>query len=182
MEALRENSYTVDDIYDLPDGERAELIDGKIYYMAPPSTKHQRLVRKFTYEIERYIRQHEGDCEVFPAPFAVFLNENNKNYIEPDISVICDKNKINDDGCHGAPDWIIEIVLPSSRSMDYYRKLLKYRSAGVREYWVVDEEKKNITIYNFESDEMKEYKFDENVPVGIYKDFFIKLTNSDQKD
>lgn len=66
--------------------------------------------------------------------------------------------------------------------MDYYRKLLKYRSAGVREYWVVDEEKKNITIYNFESDEMKEYKFDENVPVGIYKDFFIKLTNSDQKD
>lgn len=83
-----------------------------------------------------------GDCFVFPAPFAVFLNENDKNYVEPDISVICDKNKITEKGCNGAPDWGAEIVSPSSRQMDYYKKLFKYRTAGVREYWVVDSEKR----------------------------------------
>lgn len=70
------------------------------------------------------------------APFAVFLNENNKNYVEPDINVICDKNKLSDRGCEGAPDWVIEIVSPGSRRMDYAIKLFKYRSAGVQEYWI----------------------------------------------
>ena len=112
---------------------------------------------------------------MFPAPFAVFLNQNDKNYVEPDISVICDKDKITDQGCNGAPDWIIEIVSPSSRKMDYFRKLFKYRTAGVREYWVIDPDKEIITVYHFEMDNMEEYSFGENVPVGIYKDFFIKL-------
>ena len=66
------------------------------------------------------------------------LNANNDIYVEPDISVICDKNKLTDEGCKGAPDWIIEIVSPSSRAMDYNKKLFKYRTAGVREYWIVD--------------------------------------------
>lgn len=103
-----EKIYTVDDIYDLPDGKRAELIDGKIYFMAPPNTKHQTLVMELFYQIKDYIKHKNGECEVFPAPFAVFLNENDKNYVEPDISVICDKNKITDKGCNGAPDWIVE--------------------------------------------------------------------------
>ncbi len=78
MDALRkEIVYTIEDIYALPGGERAELIDGKIYYMAPPSTNHQRLVKNFTYSIENYIRNHNGSCEVFPSPFAVFLNDEN---------------------------------------------------------------------------------------------------------
>ena len=174
MDALRKEAiYTVDDIYALPEGERAELIDGKIYYMAPPNTKHQRLVHFFDREIGNYIQSHKGECEVFPAPFAVFLNENNKNYVEPDISVVCDKNKITDKGCHGAPDWIIEIVSSSSRKMDYYKKLFKYRTAEVREYWVVDPDKKGVTVYNFEHDNMEEYSFGEDVPVGIYDDFSI---------
>ena len=170
-----EEIYTVDDIYALPDGERAELIDGEIYYMAPPSTKHQRLVHFFDREIGNYIQKQNGECEVFPAPFAVFLNENDINYVEPDISVICDKDKITDRGCNGAPDWIIEIVSPGSRKMDYYKKLFKYRTAGVREYWVVDPDKKMATVYNFELDNMEEYSFGEDVPVGIYKGFSIKL-------
>ena len=175
MESLRkEEIYTIDDIYALPDGERAELIDGKIYYMAPPNTKHQRLVSDLHYQIKDFIKRNNGECEVFPAPFAVFLNENDKNYVEPDISVICDKNKITDKGCNGAPDWVIEIVSQSSKQMDYYKKLFKYRTAGVREYWVVDPERELVTVYNFEKDNMEEYSFDVDIPVGIYEGVSLK--------
>ena len=173
--ARKEEIYTMKDIYALPDGERAELIDGSIYYMAPPSTKHQRMLNYINTEINLYIREHHGECEVFPAPFAVFLDGNDKNYVEPDISVICDGDKITDKGCNGAPDWVIEIVSPSSRKMDYFKKLFKYRTSGVREYWVVDEEKEIVTVYNFELDNMEEYSFGEDVSVGIYEGFSIKV-------
>ena len=176
LEAIkREEKYTIEDIYALSEGERAELIDGKIYYMAPPSTGHQRLVHFFDREIGNYIQNHNGECEVFPAPFAVFLSDNEKNYVEPDISVICDKDKITDKGCDGAPDWVIEIVSPSTKQMDYYKKLFKYRTAGVREYWVVDPERKLVTVYNFERDTMEEYPFGEEVPAGIYEGFSIRV-------
>lgn len=176
MNVIRiEDTYTIKDIYELPDGERAELIDGKIYYMAPPGTEHQRLVHHFDREIGNYIQGRHGDCEVFPAPFAVFLSDNDKNYVEPDISVICDRNKITEKGCLGAPDWIVEIVSPGSRKMDYYKKLFNYRTAGVREYWVVDPGRKVVTVYSFEQDNMEEYSFGENVPVGIYGDFWIRV-------
>ncbi len=176
MGAIREEDiYTIDDIYSLPEGERAELIDGQIFYMAPPTTNHQRLVNYLSTEINLFIRQNSGECEVFPAPFAVFLSENDRNYVEPDISVICDRNKISDKGCHGAPDWVIEIVSPSTKQMDYYKKLFKYRTAGVREYWVVDPDRKLVTVYNFERDTMEEYPFGEEVPAGIYEGFSIKV-------
>lgn len=171
----KEETYTIDDIYALPEGERAELIDGKIYYMAPPNTNHQRLVNYLSTEINIYIRNNKGSCEIFPAPFAVFLNENDSNYVEPDISVICDPSKLDDKGCHGVPDWIIEIVSLSSRQMDYYKKLFKYRTAGVREYWVVDPDKNIVIVYNFEADTMIEYTFGEEVPVGIYEGLSIKI-------
>ena len=171
----KEETYTIDDIYALPEGERAELIDGQIYYMAPPNTNHQRLVNYLSTEINLYIRNNKGSCEVFPAPFAVCLNKNEKDYVEPDISVICDPSKLDDKGCHGSPDWIIEIVSSSSRQMDYYKKLFKYRTAGVREYWVVDPDKSIVTVYNFEADTMMEYLFGEAVPVGIFEDFSIKI-------
>ena len=126
-------------------------------------------------EISSYIKNKDGKCEVVAAPFAVFLNKDDKNYMEPDISIICDPNKLDEKGCHGAPDWVIEIVSPRSRSMDYYKKLLKYNTAGVREYWVVDPEKKLVTVYRFEREEMEEYSFGEDVPVGIYEDFKLKV-------
>lgn len=171
----KEENYTMDDIYALPEGERAELIDGQIYYMAPPNTNHQRLVHFFDREIGNYIQSKNGECEVFPAPFAVFLNKNEKNYVEPDISVICDPSKLDDKGCQGAPDWIIEIVSPGSKQMDYYKKLFKYCTAEVREYWVVDPDRKIVTVYNFGADTMIEYPFGEEVPVGIYEGFSIKI-------
>lgn len=178
MNALkREKVYTIDDIYALPDGERAELIDGQIYSMAPPSTKHQRLLNFISTEINMYIRGKNGNCEVIPAPFAVFLNKNDESYVEPDISIICDKDKIDEKGCHGAPDWIIEIVSPSSKLMDYYTKLFKYRTVGVKEYWIVDSMKQRITVYNFEFDMMEEYTFSNKIKSGIYEDFEIDFSN-----
>lgn len=176
MEALRkEQIYTVDDIYALPEGERAELIDGKIYYMAPPSRVHQDIIFSLSRKIADYIDSKNGGCKVYLAPFAVFLNEDDKNYVEPDISIICDPNKLNDKGCVGAPDWIVEIVSPSSKQIDYYKKLFKYRTAGVREYWVADPDRKIVTVYNFEHDTMEEYPFGEEVPAGIYEGFSVKV-------
>ena len=169
-------THTIDDIYALPDGKRAELIDGKIYYMAPPSRKHQRLTVELSTIINNYIKSNHGSCEVDIAPVAVFLNADDKNYVEPDISVICDPNKLNDKGCVGAPDWIIEIVSPGSRHMDYFTKLFKYRTAGVREYWIVDSDKDRVTVYNFDSDSMEEYPFTDNIPSGIYPGFSINLS------
>ncbi len=176
MTALRkEEMYTTDDIYALPDGKRAELIDGEIYYMAPPSTKHQRVSSYLHNEIYNYIKKNQGQCEIFAAPFAVFLNEDDTTYVEPDISVICDPHKITDKGCQGAPDWVIEIVSPSSKTMDYYTKLFKYRTAGVREYWIVDPNKQRVTVYFFEKESVEEYSFSDDIPVGIYEGFSLKV-------
>ena len=169
------DTYTIEYIYALPDGERAELVDGQIYYMAPPNTRHQRMLNYINTEINMYIRKNNGECEVFPAPFAVFLNDDDMNYVEPDISVICDKNKISDKGCQGAPDWVIEIISPSSMAMDYFTKLFQYQKSGVREYWIVDPIKQRVTVYFFEKELVEEYSFGEEVPVGIYEGFFIKV-------
>lgn len=176
MPLPQEKIYTTEDIYNLPEGTRAELIDGQIYYMAPPSRKHQSIAGKLFAAISHYIESKDGICEPYIAPFAVFLNENNKNYVEPDISVICDKNKLNDRGCTGAPDWIIEIVSPSSRRMDYYIKLFKYRAAGVREYWIVDPDKNRIMVYNFDNEDTADYTFSDIVKAGIYEDFSIDFS------
>lgn len=181
MALAQERIYTIDDIYALPDGERAELIDGKFYNMAPPSRKHQDYVGALYRKISDYIELNKGSCKPYLAPFAVFLNENDKTYVEPDISVICDKNKLTDKGCNGAPDWIIEIVSPSSKRIDYMTKLFKYRSAGVREYWIVDPDKNRIMVYYFEAEEdsMDEYSMKDKVKVNIYKDFEIDFSTID---
>lgn len=168
--------YTIDDIYDLPDGTRAELIDGQIYYMAPPSRKHQDIAGELFGIIREYIKSKDGSCRPYIAPFAVFLNKNDKNYVEPDISVICDPGKLHDKGCIGAPDWIIEIISPGSRQMDYYTKLFKYRASGVKEYWIVDPEKDRILVYNFETEKTGDYTFSDSVKAGIYDDLYIDFS------
>ncbi len=174
MQLPKEQIYTIEDIYGLPDGQRAELIDGQIYDMAPPTRKHQQIAGALYRKIADYIDANNGSCEVDIAPFAVFLNEDDyNNYVEPDISVICDPGKLTDKGCNGAPDWIIEIVSPGSRRMDYMIKLFKYRSAGVREYWIVDPDKNRIMIYDFAGDETAEYMFSDRIPVAICPGFSI---------
>lgn len=177
--ARKEVYYTIEDIYALPDGERAELVNGRIYDMAPPSRKHQRIAIELSTLINNYIKKNKGSCEVNIAPFAVFLEEQNKSYVEPDISVICDKSKLTEKGCNGAPDWVIEIVSPSSRQMDYYRKLMLYHDGGVREYWVVDPDKQVITVYDFQEETMTEYGFSDRIKAGIYEDFEIDFSKID---
>ena len=90
LNKYEEKFYTIEDIYALSDGVRAELIDGQIYYLATPSRTHQRLLFSLSRKIADYIDIHQGTCEVNIAPFAVFLNKDDINYVEPDISVICD--------------------------------------------------------------------------------------------
>ena len=144
--------------------------------MAAPSRVHQKFVHFFDWTIGNYIHSKNGDCEVYPAPFAVFLNANHDIYVEPDISVICDKGKLTEEGCKGAPDWIIEIVSPSSRSMDYNKKLFKYSAAGVRESWIVDPQKQLTMVYNFEHETYEEHSFTDQVKAGIYEDLEIDFS------
>ena len=178
MSLPKKQDHTIEDIYALPDGQRAELIDGKMYMMAPPKTIHQRISGILHAAIYQYIKAQKGSCEVFTAPFAVFLNKDNKNYVEPDISVICDKDKIDDSGCNGAPDWIIEIVSPSTQHTDYGIKLFKYRTAGVKEYWIVNPLTRTINIYDFQDEKrICQYSFDDNIPVCIFKDLMIRISD-----
>lgn len=177
MPLPREQVYTTDDIYALPDGERAELIDGQIYMMGTPSRIHQKLVGQLSRIIGNYIESNHGSCEIYPAPFAVFIKKDDKNYVEPDISVICDKSKLSDRGCEGAPDFIIEIVSPSSRRMDYYKKCTLYAESGVCEYWIVDPEKQRTMIYRYEDDAAPMIvPFEQDLAVGIYNDFMINVS------
>lgn len=173
------HAYTLDDIYALPDGERAELIDGQISYMSPPTRKHQEIAVELLNIIYNHIKSKGGSCKPYIAPFAVFLNGDDKNYVEPDISVICKPEKLTDKGCNGAPDWIIEIVSPGSKQMDYYTKLFKYRTAGVREYWIVDPDKNRILVYNFESEDAEVYNFSDKVKSGILNELIIDFSQLD---
>lgn len=178
MALHQEKTYTIDDIYALPDGQRAELIDGHIYDMAPPNRIHQKLISRLSQTITNYIDAKHGGCELYPAPFAVFLNKDDRNYVEPDISVICDKHKLDDRGCNGAPDWIIEIVSPSTEPMDYGIKLFKYRSAGVREYWIINPRTRTVNVFDFEHDQKSaQYSFEDEIPVCIYADLALRISD-----
>lgn len=180
MALAQEKTYTIDDIYALPDGERAELVDGRIYCMAPPSRRHQDILLFLHLIIGNYIAQNNGECKIYPAPFAVFPFADDSKYLEPDISVICDKSKLDERGCNGAPDWIIEIVSQGSRCMDYYIKVALYRSAGVREYWIADPMQKTILVYDMEHDSAPViYSFSDIIKVNIYDGLYIDFSKLD---
>ena len=101
----------MEDIDALPEGVRAELVEGKIYFMATPATVHQAILTELVLAAASFVRDRRGDCEVFPAPFAVHPYADDSTHLEPDLTVICDKNKIKTRGCMGAPDWVVEIDL-----------------------------------------------------------------------
>ena len=177
MSLPKETACTMEDIYALPNGQRAELIDGQMYMMAPPKRIHQELVAQLCRIIGNHIISKKGICRIYPAPFAVNLHANDETYVEPDISVICDKSKLSDRGCEGAPDFIIEIVLPGSRRMDYTIKNALYSEAGVREYWIVDPAKERTTIYRYEEDAAPMIcPFEQPITVGIYGDLQITVS------
>ncbi len=171
--------YTEEDYYNLPETIRAELIDGYlIYNHAAPSRIHQATLSELHATIYNYIKSKKGACRVYPAPFAVKLQENKNTIVEPDISVICDRNKLTERGCSGAPDWIIEIISPSNSSHDYITKLGLYADAGVREYWIVDPIKERVFVYYLEQTNFKVdiYTFQDTIKVNIYDDFSINFS------
>ena len=172
--------YTEEDYYNLPENTRAELIEGNLVYnQTAPSRIHQSILGDLFTVIHNYLKEKNGTCRVYPAPFAVKLKKDRCTIVEPDISVICDRSKLTDRGCTGAPDWIIEIVSPGSSSHDYVLKLNLYADAGVRKYWIVDPGKKRIFVYHLEQEhfEVETYTFDDLVPSGIYPDLKIDFSN-----
>lgn len=165
-----EEKYTFEDLNCLPEGRYAELIDGVIYDMATPTYRHQMAAMRFYDQIRDFIRSNNGECEVFVNAFGVFADNDEHTYLIPDLSVVCDRDKIRDDGIHGAPDLVIEILSPSTASKDKNHKFYKYSQCGVREYWMLDLEKKLVIAYRFEAD-YKHYigPIGGKLPVEIYE-------------
>ena len=139
------------------DGERWELIDGEAFCMSPgPNRAHQEVLGELFYQVRRQLEGHP--CRVYVAPFDIRLPKGNEadelidTVVQPDISVICDSKKLDDRGCRGAPDWIIEILSPITARMDQIRKRALYEREGVREYWLVHPMDRVLYIYRLEGE------------------------------
>lgn len=155
-----------------------ELIDGTLFHMELPDRIHQEICFSLSRKIADYIDSHSAAGKVYPAPFAVFLNGDSTTYVEPDISVICDKEKLIAEGCNGAPDWIVEVVSSTSQRMDYFVKLFRYRIAGVREYWIVNPMKQTVQVYSFHAEgNSMQFSFDDMIKAGIYDNLFIRISD-----
>lgn len=161
----------------LPEDIRAEVFDGTLYNMASPSQDHQTISMELSTILHTFIKNRKSPCKVFHAPFDVKLNDHPLTVVQPDLMIICDKNKLDGRRCNGAPDFIIEIVSPGNPADDYIRKLYYYKNYGVREYWIVDPQRKNVTVYYFEGDILNvPYTFDSVIKVNIYDDLFIDFS------
>lgn len=157
--AKRQGEFTVEDYRRLPDEVRAELIDGE-------------LIMELSVELVNYIRANKGSCRVVQFPLDVQLDCDDRTMVQPDLIIICDEKKIVRKGIYGAPDLCIEILSPSTRKKDCTLKVQKYMNAGVREYWIVDPDKKAVITYRFEGEDIpgiSMYTFQDKVPVGIFE-------------
>ena len=174
-------SLTLEQYEALPEDLRVEVFDGVVYDMASPSQEHQTISMELSTVLNTYIRGKKGSCRVFHAPFDVKLSEQPLTIVQPDLMIVCDKDKLDGKRCNGAPDFIIEIVSPGNPSDDYIRKLYYYKNAGVREYWIVDPRRKNVTINFFEGNTLNvQYSFDSVIKVNIYDDLYINFSDIDE--
>ena len=175
---LRPGTITLEQYEALPENRRAEVFDDVICDMASPSQIHQMLSMELSNILYNYIKRKNGGCQVFSAPFDVKLSDKPLTIVQPDIMVICDKDKLDGKRCNGAPDFIIEIVSPGNPSDDYIRKLYYYKNAGVREYWIVDSRRKIVTVNDFEGDIVSvQYSFDSIIKVNIFDDLYISFSD-----
>ena len=143
--------YTFADVLSWDESEHIEIINGEAFAMAAPSRMHQKISMELSRQLANYLEGKK--CEVYPAPFSVRLFEQDGDapedvdtLVEPDIPVICDRNKLDQYGCKGAPDMVIEVLSPSSHRHDQLVKLNLYQQAGVREYWIVDPENRIVRV------------------------------------
>jgi len=170
-------AITLEQYEALPENRRVEVFDGVVYDMASPSQIHQTLSMELSNILYNYIKSKKRSCQVFSAPFDVKLSDKPLTIVQPDIMIICDKEKLDGKRCNGAPDFIIEIVSPSNPSDDYIRKLYYYKNAGVREYWIVDPRRKTVTINYFDGNILNvQYSFDSTIKVNIYDDLLINFS------
>lgn len=180
--SIQTKTYTIDDYENLPESVHAELIGGQMYYRSTPNRMHQEVLSFLLFTIANYIDSNGNPSEVYPGPFAVKLFHDRDDTVEPDISVICDPEKLTDRGCTGAPDWIIEIISSSNLKHDYVRKLNLYLDAGVREYWIVDPRDRKILVYYLKNEHtedfmVKPYTFQDKVKANIYEDLCIDFND-----
>lgn len=165
----RPGEFTIDDYYEIPDDRRVELINGVFYDMAAPSVEHQLLNGSVYYQLLSYIRKKKGPCVPLISPVDVKLDADNKTMVQPDVVVVCDRSRIQERIVDGGPDFVMEVVSPSSIMRDYVRKAAKYIEAGVREYWIVDPLKKTVLVYDFTANDCPQmYPLEGKIPVKIY--------------
>jgi len=178
MLALQPETINLTQYEALPEDIRVEVFDGVIYNMTSPSQMHQSILLELSTLLNTYIKRKRGDCKVFIAPFDVLLSDNPLTIVQPDIMIVCDKNKLDEKRCNGAPDFIIEIVSPSNPSDDYIRKLYYYKNTGIREYWIIDLRRKTVTINYFEKNLLNiQYSFESTIKVNIYDDLYINFSD-----
>lgn len=163
----KQGHYTIDDYYAMPEDRRVELIDGVIYDMTSPTSIHQLVLLQLYLMLAPCVEEHP-ECEIFIAPCDVRLDRDNRTMLQPDIFIVCDDEQITKKRIEGAPSFVIEVLSPSTRGNDLFRKLNKYRFAGVREYWIVDPEKLYVLVYDLENEDPPvTYSFHDIVPVRI---------------
>ena len=164
-----DDRLTVKDYYDIPDGVRCELINGRIYCLSSPVFSHQNIIGAVYISFVTFISKKKKNCKVCFAPFDVRLNS--RNLVQPDLLVVCDDNKFRNDCIHGAPDFVMEVLSPSTAGRDKREKLYLYMSSGVKEYWVVDLDNETVTVHLFDNGKTSiEYTFNDNIPVHITGD------------
>ena len=167
--------YSKEDIEKLEE-TRTELINGCLYMLAAPNRRHQYILTELLLQIGGYIRSNSGRCQVYPAPFDVRIFRDDSAVVQPDLSIICNPDILTEQGCSGAPDWLIEIVSESSSAHDFVTKLMLYQKAGVREYWIVDPVQEKVYVYNFEDPEKTgEYDFDKEIPSGVLENLKVRM-------
>ena len=172
-----QGDYTLEDYYNLPDDRRVELIDGVIYDMGAPTFNHQTIGGKMYFEVRKYIEKKGGECTPILSPVDVCLDCDDKTMVQPDLIIICDKDKIRRWGIMGAPEFVLEVLSDSTRTKDCTKKLDKYTDAGVKEYWIIDPKKKQLIVYDYiNGDFPVHYDLDQKVGMALYnKELVIDL-------
>lgn len=176
--------YTFADCLSWEENERIEIINGEAVMMAPPSRTHQEISGALFAQLYNFLDGKK--CRVYAAPFAVRLFEREgeapedvDTMVEPDLSVVCDSNKLDKHGCKGAPDLVIEILSPSTRRHDRLIKLGLYQRAGVREYWIVDPENKAVQVFLQDDGSLKiheDYGREDVAKVNVLSGCFVELS------